>query len=100
MKSIEIPRIPKSSKNRGTPLGPKTPFFDIFKHFHNHSKKPVFSPFFDPQNHQIHIQNQFKSKNSMKIHRKSNENQKNQSKIQKNSKNKKNIHIEKPTASI
>ena len=87
MKSIEIPRIPKSSKNRGTPLGPKNPLFRHFQAFSQPLQKTRFFTIFRPPKP---IQNQFKSKKSMKSIEKSNENQKKSIKIQKNSK--KDIH--------
>src|SRR6185369_7628855 len=100
MKSIEIPRIPKSSKNRGTPLGPKNPLFRHFQAFSQPLQKTRFFTIFRPPKP---IQNQFKSKKSMKSIEKSKKIQKKtyiHRKFIKNSKNKKNIHIEKPTASI
>src|SRR5690242_17742476 len=50
MKSIEIPRIPKSSKNRGTPLGPKNPLFRHFQAFSQPLQKTRFFTIFRPQN--------------------------------------------------
>ena len=87
MKSIEIPRIPKSSKNRGTPLGPKNPLFRHFQAFSQPLQKTRFFTIFRPPKP---IQNQFKSKKSMKSIEKSKENQRKSIKIQKNSK--KDIH--------
>jgi hypothetical protein len=93
MKSIEIPRIPKSSKNRGTPLGPKNPLFRHFQAFSQPLQKTRFFTIFRPPKP---IQNQFKSKKSMKSIEKSTQNQKkfkkrhtfigNSSKIQKTKK--------------
>src|ERR1043165_5605126 len=71
MKSIEIPRIPKSSKNRGTPLGPKNPLFRHFQAFSQPLQKTRFFTIFRPPKP---IQNQFKSKKSMNSIEKSNEN--------------------------
>src|SRR6185369_6662867 len=98
-------RIPKSSKNRGTPLGPKNPLFRHFQAFSQPLQKTRFFTIFRPPKP---IQNQFKSKKSMKSienQKKIKENQSKYKKIQKktyihrkfikNSKNKKNIHIEK-----
>src|SRR5690349_24951334 len=87
MKSIEIPRIPKSSKNRGTPLGPKNPLFRHFQAFSQPLQKTRFFAIFRPPKP---IQNQFKSKKSMKSIEKSKENQRKSIKIQKNQKKTKN----------
>src|ERR1041385_5296978 len=80
MKSIEIPRIPKSSKNRGTPLGPKNPLFRHFQAFSQPLQKTRFFTIFRPPKP---IQNQFKSKKSMKSIEKSNKKKKKKNKNKK-----------------
>src|ERR1700745_1371126 len=67
MKSIEIPRIPKSSKNRGTPPRFQKPTFSTFSSiFTTTPNTPFFHHFQTPKTHSKTIQ----IKKINEIHRK------------------------------